>query len=355
MLRSLLQMKRDRGHIPRWPAGPSCTSSMLGTPSDFLFAGGALKGIEGVDYGEAFESLYGTATTPMPEGACFGGRSGVADYVALGYVPADRHDEAVSNTVEFGWADHGLSLLAEHLGRPEADELRERAGAWRHLFNPETGFLDPKDAAGRFMAPPIRTTVSGREGPYTEGSGWHWRFSAPHDVAGLANALGGQDALLAELDTFFEMSGVGAGRLNTALPDPYYWGGNQPDLHAAWIYANLGHPERTTHWVRAIQGKLYGPRPDGLPGNDDGGTMSAWYLFASLGLYPLPGSDRYLWATPLFPYAELDLRDHTLTIRAPAGGAPAARVLLDGVPVEGPYLRHADLVAAGELRFEAAP
>ncbi len=261
VLRSLLRMHADGGRMPRWPAGPSYTGSMIGSSADFLFAGGAKKGIDGIDYDAAADALF-----------VHGRRDVQAAYVEHGYVPDDLHGESVSRTLEYGYADWALSLLAAHLGRPEADVLASRGRAWSELFNPETGFLDPRRADGTFVPVPRRTAVYMRQGPYTEGSPWHWRFYAPHDVAGLDTASGGDEALIATLDEFFDLSGVGDGLLANARPDPYYWHGNEPDLHAAWIYADLGRRDRSLDRVGAIVERLYTPTPDGLPGNDDGGT-----------------------------------------------------------------------------------
>lgn len=337
VLRSLLRMHTDGGRMPRWPAGPSYTGSMIGSSADLLFAGGALKGIDGVDYEAAFDAIRD------------GGRRDVqADYLEHGYVPDDRHDESVSRTLEYAYADWAQGLLAAHLGRPEADALAERGRAWRRLFNPESGFLDPRNADGGFAPVPRRTAVYMRDGPYTEGSAWHWRFYAPHDVAGLAEALGGERALLAELDTFFDLSGVGDGLLAPARPDPYYWHGNEPDLHAAWMYVELGRPELAAARVRAIVDRLYLVEPPaGIPGNDDGGTLSAWLLFSALGLYPVAGSDVYLLGEPLFERAELDLAGAVLTIRR---DPTAEGLTLDGEPTAR-RVRHADLLGATELVF----
>ncbi len=345
-LKSLLAMKDATGYIPRWPALQTYTGSMLGTPADQLFAGSAVKGIDGVDYASAFDALLNTATHTPPSGAPFGGRRGVERYIEKGYLPADEFEESVSRTLEYAWSDWALANLADKLGRPEADALRQRAANWKNVYNPDTQLMQPRDADGTFED--VGSSGFGRSGPYTEGNAWHWRFYPIWQAEDLAQAYGGAEAFYQPLSTFFEDSGINKSNFNTLLPDQRYWHGNEHDLGAAFLFHFAGHSGDVDKWVRTIQTVAYGDGPDGLPGNDDGGTLSAWYVFSAMGFYPIAGGDSYFVGTPLFPHIEVDEADgNTLTIDAP-GASDATKfvsaVRVDGEPVDGAYLKHSQLL-----------
>ncbi|MFN3197213.1 MAG: GH92 family glycosyl hydrolase [Bradymonadia bacterium] len=326
-LNSLLDMAVQGGSMPRWPAINTYGSSMISSSADHLFAEGALKGIEGVDYASAFDILWAGANGPTQ----YAGRRSIEDYLNLGYVSVESTGGSVSRTVEYAWADASLARLAERLGHTEeAMTLTERSFAWRALLDPSTGFLTPKTVGGEFME--IRPTSIHMEGdaPYVEGSAWHWRFYAfqhPEALAeALAEATGNPEALAEALDVFFQRSGFGEGRWVPTRPDPYYWQGNEPDLHSPWLYYAAGRPESAQRWIRAIQQKAYGLGADGLVGNDDGGTLSAWLLFSAVGLYPVAGSDQYLLSPPLFERIHIDRGDQVIKIRAPGASLDAWRI-----------------------------
>ncbi len=349
-LRSLMAMYADGGSMPRWPANTSYSGSMIGSSADLLFAGSAAKGLDGIDYDAAFEALLGAASGPVARA----GRSGIEDYLALGYVAADGRDGSVSRTLEFAYSDHMLGGLGLMLDRPEAAALLERGQNYRNLFDAESGFFFPRMRDGTLM--PVQTTgISMGAGPYVEGNAWHWRFSAFHDPDGLAGLLGGPAGLGDALDAFFDQSRLGEPGFTPTIPDLYYWHGNEPQIHAAFLYHATDRPERVAEQVRRIQRGAYADAPAGLVGNDDGGTLSAWYLFAAMGIYPVAGSDLYYTASPLFPRMEIDHADGTLTVEAWGADADVYRfdgVWLDDAPVEDGRLRHADLVGAETLRFE---
>ena len=351
-LKSLLAMKEASGYIPRWPALQTYTGSMIGTPADQLFAGSALKGIDGVDYEAAFDALYETATTTLPDGAMFSGRTRVERYIELGYLPVDEVDESVSRTLEFAWGDWALANLADHLGRSEADELRQRAENWKNLYDAEIGFFAPRNADGAFQE--IGGSSFGRDGPYTEGNAWHYRFYPIWQPVELTETYGGPDALYEPLSKFFDDSRIN-GTFSSVLPDTLYWHGNEHDLGAVYLFHFAGHPEDVGRWVRAIQTTAYTAAPDGIPGNDDGGTLSAWYLFSALGFSPIAGGDQYMLGSPLFPYAEVDVAGgRTLVVEADGADADTeyvGGVRLDEQPVEGAFLTHDQLMGA-TLDFE---
>lgn len=352
-LNSLLAMKRATGYIPRWPALQTYTGSMLGTPADQLFAGSALKGIDGVDYDEAFDALWTTATQKMPADAPFGGREAIERYLDLGYVPDDEFDQSVSRTLEYAWGDWALANLAEHLGRPEAEVLRERSKNWQNTFEQASTFMVPRNADGSFVE--LASKSTSYEAHYTEGNAWHWRFYPIWQATELADAFGGSGAFYQPLSKFFENAGINDQDFLPAFPDSRYWHGNEHDLGAVYLFNYTDRPAQVGKWVRLIQTTAYGTGPDGLVGNDDGGTLSAWYLFSALGFSPVAGGDTYMLGAPLFPEIEVDLADgNTLNIEAPGANDDTfyvTRVEVDGEPLDGRNITHSQLVG-GTIRFE---
>lgn len=361
MVMSLLKMLEQGGWLPRWPAGHGYSNSMLGTPADIVIAEAYLKGITNFDIEQAYQAMRRTALEPTPPGAAFSGREGVADYVKFGYCPSDRMEESVARTLEFAWADQAIAGLAEALGKREDAELfRAHARFYTNLWNPQTQYFQPRDAQGKFFEPfkPLLLTYFDRKGEFTkgyvEGSALQWRWGAPHDAAGMISLFKNRDYFVSELNDFFAKSDPAMGRWN---PGSYYWHGNQPDIHAAYLFNEAGRPDLTQKWARWIMANKYGDGYDGLDGNDDGGTLSAWYVLSALGLYPVAGTDQYQLGSPLFEKAEVKLQAGNLVIIA-ENSAPdrpyVKKVWLNEMPLERSWLRHAEIEKGGTLRFQMA-
>jgi predicted alpha-1,2-mannosidase len=369
MLRSLLAMAEHGGALPRWPLGHGYTNIMIGTPADVVLADSILKGIGGFDPQQALAAMRRTAEGPPAAGSGFKGREGIADYLELGYVAADRQIESVSRTQEFAIADFAIARLAAALGEDElAARYAGRARAYRHLFDAHSGFFRGRNADGSWVEPfdPGQTQFLDGDA-YTEGNALQYLWLVPQDPGDLMRLLGGQAAMAERLAGFFEAAAleleeVYAGEHDDlwwmTRPPRHYWHGNEPDLHAAYLFLQAGRPDLCQRWLRWIADTLYHTGRDGLPGNDDAGTLSAWYVFSALGFYPLAGSDLYLLGAPLFERAELTLPGGVLRIEA-SDLSDANRyvqsVRLDGAELQRPWLRHADIAAGAELRFEMGP
>ena len=229
-------------------------------------------------------------------------------------------EESVSRTLEFGWADHAISLLAEALGHPEdATLFREHSQFYRNLWNTNTQYFQPRDAQGKFVEPfkPLLLTYLDRKGRYHKGlrRGQRTAMALGSAVRCRRTDLAVQESRVFRRGTqrFFAQSSPTLGAWN---PGPYYWHGNQPDIHAAYLFNEAGRPDLTQKWVRWILDHKYGDGYDGLDGNDDAGTLSAWYVFSALGFYPVAGSDRYQLGAPLFERAEVKLKGKPLVIVA---------------------------------------
>lgn len=361
MVVSLVEMAKQGGYLPRWPSGNGYTNSMFGTPADIAIAETYLKGIRDFDVDFAYQAMRKTALGATPAGSPFSGRDGVEHYLEYQYCPADLMEQAVSRTLEYCYADDAIARLAEALGhREDAALFKRHSQFYRNLWNPETQYFQPRDANGAFAAEfqPLLLSYLDFNGKYTndyvEGSALQWRWSVPFDAEGLVSLFKSRQYFVQELEQFFSESTPEVG----AMPNAYYWQGNQPDLYAAYLFNKAGRPDLTQKWVRWILEKKYGDEENGLDGNDDGGTLSAWYVFSSLGLYPTAGSDRYELTSPLWKRAEVQMGDDRLVIVA-ENYAPdhkyIRRVWLNDTPLDRTWLTHGEIAQGGVLRFEMGP
>lgn len=351
-LHSLLAMAEHRGTLPRWAFAAGDTGSMFGSPANFLFSESYLKGLRDFDAERALEfmekGVYDAATREPAS-------------VKLGYCPSDQAKASVSKTLEYAWADFASAELAEAIGRTDVASLfRERAQAFRLVWDAGSRYFRPKNSNGQFVKfKPGLTSyfsfLSKSVRHYAEGSAQHWRWSVPHDPQALIELFGGSVPFVRELERFIR----GASRNRSALnPGPRYWHGNEHNLHAIYLFNEAGRAELAQKWARWALRTRYGDGPNGLDGNDDGGTLSAWYVLSALGLYPQAGTDRYWLGSPAIDRARLNLGSGTtLTIVAQDQGRK--NVYVQAVHVNGrrwckPVIRHADLKNA-TLEFKMGP
>jgi predicted alpha-1,2-mannosidase len=344
--RSLVRMLDDGGHLPRWPLAHGNTWAMVGDHGESMLIDAYLRGVGGFDPERVYSHLAIAARgTIDSHGLVRSARECVDAYLSLGYCPAGDTDDSTSETLENAYNDWMLANFAEALGKTEdAAEFRARSESWKNVFNPATGFTQGRLATGEFVPDFDDELFSG---DFIEGNARQWTVYVPYDTLGLAEAMGGNQALLDYLTRFFENA---AAAEDTIFPDLWYWHGNEVDIHTAYMFAELGRPDLTERWVSWIMDERYSATPEGLDGNDDGGTLSSWYVFSAAGFYPLAGSDRYLLGVPRFDRMEVDVGDRTLVIEK-KGEGNVARVEIDGRALDGPYLKHADLIAAEEIVF----
>ena len=344
--RSLVRMYEDGGAMPRWAHGHGYTGGMVGTPAAQILAGTWLKGVRDWDAETGFEACYQHATGPMPEA----GRGGIVEYLALHWVPSEAAGGAASRAVEFSWNDHALARWADDLGREaEADTLWGMSTWWMNHWDPDQAFVVGRRADGSFETLP---SAEAWLDSYIEGNAWHYLWPAPQDVAGMIALEHGGDveAFLQRLRAYW--SNVYA-EPDDVFPDDYYWHGNEPDLHYPWLGSLAGHIEETVAPVRHVMATRYDSSDSGLDGNDDAGTLSSWYLFAALGIYPVAGTPDYALGSPIFDRAEIDRPEGTLVIRAPGTGPEPVvptSITIGGQALES-TLSHEQLVGGGELVF----
>ncbi|MFJ5280646.1 GH92 family glycosyl hydrolase [Streptomyces parvulus] len=330
---SLYNFARQNGGVwDRWVHVSGATHVMTGDPSAATLATFYAMGVRNFDHEGAFDSLVRQATVPHPDGLsdagcpgqCEGQRPNLEQYLASHYAAQDACHcwGGAAETLEDAVADSALAEWARHLGREEeAEAFADRGGWWRNVFNPDAtpggGYAQARDLGGSWVTPFDPATGTG----FAQGTSATYTWMVPQDVRGLAAAMGGRETAAARLDGFFHKPD---GSWSVRGGDPLrYDPTNEPGIHAPWLYNALGQPWKTQATVAQIVDTVYGTGPSGLPGNDDLGTMSAWYVFACLGLYPrTPGSADLLLGAPVFERAVLDRPHGTgITITAPAADA----------------------------------
>lgn len=351
--RSLLRMGQEGGVVPRWPQGTGYTGCMIASAGDCVLADTYIRGVTDFDVDAAWDVLMVSALGDPPPEASWGGRGGMEDYLAFGYLPADRHGSSVSRTLEYAFNDFCLAMLAQARGDGDAYEtFAARAGNYRNLWDPETQFFRAKNADGSWLEPfnPVAWADA-----YTEASAWQYSWFVPHDVPGLAELFGSSADMAAKLEFFLS---EGKELFNFLIPSSYYYQGNEPSIQAPYMFLEAGRPDLTQEWVRWILETNYELGPNGLIGNDDAGTIGAWYVLSALGIYPLPGTDVFYLGSPIVARAVLHLPGGDFEISAENNSAEnlyVQSVSLDGAPLDEPWIHHGDIADGGSLVFVMGP
>lgn len=302
---SVLDQGLQAGYFDRWTLANGGTGVMVGDPLPVIAS--AVHAFGATDF-----DARGLLRAAMAGREDDRQRPGHRQYDTLGYVPAGAKGVwgPAATTLEYAVSDYALAQLAGRLGDTAAHRtLLKASGNWRNLFNPATGYLQPRAADGSWPPfTPAQTT------DYVEGNAAQYTWMVPHDLPGLFRLMGGNAAVTGRLDTFFT-------RLNAGGGEPYAYLGNEPSFGTPWAYDYAGRPDRARDTVRRALATLFADRPDGLVGNDDLGAMSSWAVWAALGMYPqTPGTGQLALAEPLF---------RTVTLHRPGGPriaitAPAA-------------------------------
>ena len=350
---SLLQMGDDAGGaLPRWTAGHASTSVTLGAPADVMLADSVLTGA-GPPADRVLDLILASAEAPVPAGRPVPGREGVASYVRRGWVPADEESRSVSRTLEYAIADAAITRLARHVGRADvAARFAPRARSYAALFDPATRAFRGRNADGTFVAR-LDPLVYEEQGLYYGGNAAQYAWLAPHDPSGLLGLFGPPEAAADELERLFARGRQERERdpLSGLLPSSGYTQQNEHALHAAFLFLAAGRPERTQTWVQWIAATQYGTGADGLPGNEDAGALSAWFVWAAMGLYPNPGQGWYWLGVPLVDRLEVTRPDGALVISRRGEGPFVHDVTLDGERLPHPWVTHARLARGRALVF----
>lgn len=289
MVRTMIDMYREHGWLPKWELYGRETLTMEGDPAIPVIVDTWQKGLRDFDIETAYEAMYKSATMAGPENLM---RPDADDYLQLGYVPLrEQYDNSVSHALEYYIADYALSRLAKALGKKEdAKMFYQRSLGYRHYYCPEFKMLRPKLPDGTFYTPfnPMEGANFAPSPGFHEGNAWNYTFYVPHDINGLIRLMGGKKNFINKLQRVFDQG--------------HYDPANEPDIAYPYLFSYVkGEEWRTQKLVTELLEKHFKPTPDGIPGNDDTGTMSAWAIFSMLGFYPdCPGLPEYTLTTPAF-------------------------------------------------------
>lgn len=349
IINTMLHIHEQQGKLPVWHLMGCETNCMTGNPGIPVVADALIKGFGGFDREAAYEALKQSAMRD---------ERGMKYRKQYGYLPCDKMKESVAYDLEYALADWCVAEAAKVMGKKEDEAyFRKRSQSYRQLFDPTTGFLRGRNSAGEFREPFNPFHSIHREDDYCEGNAWQYTWLVPHDVKGLIGCFGSRERFLNKLDSLFILTGD-AGEM--ASPDisgliGQYAHGNEPGHHTCYLYTLAGVPEKTADRIRYILRHLYSDRIDGICGNEDVGQMSAWYILSALGFYPVePAGGRYVFGSPLFDKAVLQVSGGTFTITARNNSEQnryIQSVRLNGEPYRQPWINHADITAGGTLEL----
>ena len=349
---SMLRHYDYYGYLPVWHLWGQDNYCMIGNHAIPVVVDAVLKGIPGIDREHAWEAVKNSSLQSHPN-------SPFGVWEKHGYMPENIQSQSVSITLEMAYDDWCAAQLAKAMGDEEsAERFTRRSQFYRNLHNPDNMFFAPKDDAGNWIEPfdPLKFGANGGN-PFTEGNAWQYYWYVPHDMEGLISLTGGPKAFEKKLDTFFTLTDT-SGEKNDNISGliGQYAHGNEPSHHVAYLYNNVGKPEKTRAMVKRIMTELYNNNYNGYAGNDDCGEMSAWYVFSAMGFYPVnPASGEYSVGLPLFDECVIHLpsgKDFSITAdRRNPDSTKVKKILLNGKPVKDQILRHADLASGGTLHF----
>ena len=350
MAHSLVLKGQQGGWLPIFPSWNSYTAAMIGDHCIAMIGDAIIKDAPGFDYEEAYMLMRKNAFEANPDSGSYRdgkGRRAMESYLKYNYVPLEdqvmeafHRREQVSRTLEYAYDDFVLSQVAKKLGKTDDYKtLIKRAENYRNVIDPETGYARGRHADGTWIEPfdPFASTSF-----ICEGTPYHYTWYAPQDIAGLIRHMGGKERFINRLDTFFE--------------GDYYWHGNEPGHHIAYLFAYAGEPWKTQKWVHDIINREYFTTPDGLSGNDDAGQMSSWLVFSMVGFYPVcPGMPYYVIGSPSFEESVITLENgKKFTIEAKGASEKNIYIqsaTLNGQPYDKSYILHKDIMNGGILSF----
>ncbi|TQV85922.1 GH92 family glycosyl hydrolase [Aliikangiella coralliicola] len=339
------------GILPVWSFHGHETWTMIGYHAVSVIADAYLKGIKNFNAELAFQAMLDSANSPIYDA--------IPEYKKFGYVPMDKLSESVSITLEYAYDDFSIAQMAQAMGKKEiAKNFYSRAMSYNNLFDHDVGFMRGKDSVGNWdkQFDPEEAKLMG---PFTEGNSFQYTFYVPHDVAGLIKLIGGDTKFVERLDTLFSKN-LSHEKIkeheDIAGLIGQYAHGNEPSHHISYLYNYAGQPWRTQERVRQIMDTLSSDKPDGLAGNDDVGQMSAWYLFSSMGFYPVaPGDLTYVIGAPQVNRMSLNLAENKIftinAINISEKNKYIKSVFLNGEKLQRSYIKHSEIIDGGELTF----
>lgn len=350
-IHSMMECLNQAGLLPVMDFGINETNGMIGYHSVPVISEAILKGEKGFNYEKAFDGMKALAMRDV---------DGLSYYKKLGFIPSEAEINSVSKVLEYAYDDWCIAQVAQKLGKKEDyTYFIGRAKNYKNHFDASAGFMRGRHADGQWRKPfdPKLTTPVGR-GDFTEANAWQYTFYVPQDITGLINLVGGEKAFAAKLDSLFSVrtdaEGIDVHDVTGLIGQ--YAHGNEPSHQTAYLYNFVGRPWETQRMVHTIKNTLYNSGREGLCGNDDCGQMSAWYVFSSLGFYPVtPGLDYYVIGTPSFKEAKLHLPGgKIMTInarRTSQNNYYIQSAKLNGNRYSKSFIRIDDVLKGGTLQF----
>jgi len=350
MVNTMLAIYQQQGKLPVWHLMGCETDCMVGNPGISVVADAILKGYDGFNKELAYEAMR---TSAMLD------ERGLKYLREYGYIPYDKEEEGLSKCMEYAIADWSLAQVAQQMGKTEDYEyFMKRSKAYAYYFDKETGFMRGLSSDGKFR-PNLNPFESvHRENDYTEGNAWQYTWLVPHDIQGLLNLFGSDEAFTQKLDSLFLVQGdLG----KDASPDisgliGQYAHGNEPSHHVLYMYPYIGQPWKTADKVRQVMSELYHDEPAGISGNEDVGQMSAWYILSALGFYQVePAGGKYIFGSPIVDEAIIKVKDgkafKVIARNNSVDNKYIQSVTLNGKPYDKYHIGFKDIEAGGVLEF----
>ena len=343
MIKSMLDMYGENGWLPKWELNSTETFTMVGDPASIVIADTYLKGIQDFDIKKAYEAMLKSAdqieNNPL--------RPELKDYIEKGYVTTDN-EGSVSKTEEYNVADYSIALLAKELGEKEDYErFKKRSISYRKLFDKNLNLLRPRNSNGSWHEPfnPEAGANFTKNIGFIEGNAWQYAFMVPHDINGLKKLMGGNKAFTNQLRMVFDTN-----QFDMA---------NEPDIAYPYLFNYVkGEEWRSQKLVNKLVRKYFQNKPDGLPGNDDTGTMSAWLVYSMMGIYPIsPGSPEYTITSPMFDKITIQLdskyykKKQLVIEREGKNKGKIDKILLDKTKHKSYFITHDKLINSNKLRI----
>ena len=365
-IRSLLQKNREGGIFPMWDLASNYTGTMIGYHAASLIADAYTKGYADFDLQEAYNACLRAAEYDTTDIKC---PSAVLPHLmpkakyyknTIGYIPCDHENESVAKALEYAYDDYCISVLAEAVGDYKNYQKYTRlAKAYALYFDPSVRFMRGVDSDGNWRTPFNPKASNHRNDDYCEGNAWQWTWFVPHDVEGLVELMGGEDAFVGKLDSLFTADSTIEGELVSADISGLigqYAHGNEPSHHVIHLYNYANRPWKTQELIDRVFKEQYRNEPDGLSGNEDCGQMSAWYILNSMGFYQVcPGKPVYSIGRPLFDRVDISLPDRNVfsivTKNNSSENKYIKSVTLNGRPLDEPFLNHQDIARGGTLEI----
>lgn len=352
---SMLKIFDHQGKLPVWHLRGNETNTMPGYSAIPVVVDAVFKGIENIDQNKVYDAVKESATGHH--------EPGVKELMKYGYIPSDMMVESIASSMEYAISDWGIAMLAKKLGK--TDDFKyflDRSKAYRSYFDEETGFMRGKFLDGSWRTPFDPVSAQHRINDYCEGNAWQYLWLTPQDPEGLIDLLGGDKKFTTKLDELFSMSSdleEGSSMDITGMIGQYAHG-NEPSHHTTYMYAYAGEQYKIAKNVRHILKEFYTAQPNGLIGNEDCGQMSAWYIFSSLGFYPVnPQNGAYVFGSPIIDEAIIELQNgKSLEIIAENNSEKNKfinEVYLNGKKHENSFITHKQIISGGKLKFVMGP